>query len=117
MGKVSVTCPKCNHKWLRKPSTVEQMVGMMGDITLMQKLYLMDPNCGICNKRIKTFAEVTIDHMFPRSKGGIDNWRNYELAHKVCNMRKADKVIEGHGVSQLDIDLRKFEHENRNHSV
>jgi PTH2 family peptidyl-tRNA hydrolase len=35
---------------------------------------------------------MTIDHVFPKSKGGADNIKNYEPMCKVCNETKADKI-------------------------
>lgn len=35
---------------------------------------------------------MTIDHVFPKSKGGEDNIKNYEPMCKVCNEKKADKI-------------------------
>lgn len=34
----------------------------------------------------------TIDHIIPLSKGGSHSWDNIQLAHKVCNTRKGNKI-------------------------
>jgi 5-methylcytosine-specific restriction endonuclease McrA len=34
---------------------------------------------------------MTVDHIFPKSKGGKDDIENYEPMCKVCNEKKADK--------------------------
>jgi hypothetical protein len=93
MGKVSVTCPNCNHMWFRKPSQVEEAVGLMGGVTVKEKLYIMSKYCALCHKAFKNIDEATIDHIHPKSKGGADNWRNYQLAHKICNVKKGDKIL------------------------
>ena len=35
----------------------------------------------------------TIDHIFPKSKGGENKLENYQLLCKVCNENKSDNVI------------------------
>jgi 5-methylcytosine-specific restriction endonuclease McrA len=35
-----------------------------------------------------------IDHVFPVSLGGKDSEDNVRLAHRLCNMRKSNKVIK-----------------------
>jgi 5-methylcytosine-specific restriction endonuclease McrA len=34
----------------------------------------------------------TIDHIFPKSKGGTDNLNNLQFTHKRCNSIKGDKI-------------------------
>lgn len=42
--------------------------------------------------------ELTIDHIVPRSKGGISSWTNCVLACIECNKQKADKALEKCGL-------------------
>lgn len=35
----------------------------------------------------------SIDHIKPISKGGLHSWNNVQLAHRICNTLKCDKVI------------------------
>ena len=35
----------------------------------------------------------SIDHITPISKGGLHSWDNIQLAHRICNSLKCDKVI------------------------
>lgn len=35
----------------------------------------------------------SIDHILPVSKGGLHAWSNIQLAHRICNMRKSNKVV------------------------
>lgn len=37
---------------------------------------------------------LTIDHVVPRAKGGIDSWENLICACVSCNNRKGDKLPE-----------------------
>ena len=43
-------------------------------------------------------SELTIDHVIPRSKGGISSWENCVLACVECNKRKADLSLEKSGL-------------------
>lgn len=36
---------------------------------------------------------ATIDHVLPISKGGADAPENVQLAHRVCNVRKGDRIL------------------------
>ncbi|MBT3179619.1 MAG: HNH endonuclease [Candidatus Marinimicrobia bacterium] len=37
---------------------------------------------------------LTIDHIIPKGKGGLDTWENLVAACKPCNQRKGDKTID-----------------------
>ncbi len=55
-----------------------------------RNLYKRDRNtCQYCGTKPGT-AELTIDHVVPRSHGGKSNWENCVLACVSCNRRKAD---------------------------
>ena len=49
--------------------------------------------CGYCEKRFKE-SDLTVDHIVPRSKGGISSWTNCITACRKCNSYKADFSIE-----------------------
>ena len=38
--------------------------------------------------------ELTLDHVVPRSQGGVSSWENCVLACMACNKRKADRTPE-----------------------
>lgn len=42
--------------------------------------------------------ELTVDHVVPRSRGGISSWENCVLACVECNKRKADRTPEKAGL-------------------
>jgi len=54
--------------------------------------------CHICKKEIDLSLPrtsrmgLTVDHVFPLSKGGSDELDNLRPAHWICNRRKSDKV-------------------------
>lgn len=43
-------------------------------------------------------AELTIDHVVPRSRGGISSWENCVLACTSCNKHKADRTPQQAGM-------------------
>src|SRR4051812_39012384 len=47
--------------------------------------------CQYCGSQPGT-NELTIDHVVPRSKGGVSSWTNCVLACTACNKRKADRT-------------------------
>jgi len=49
--------------------------------------------CAYCGKRFKE-KDLTVDHIVPRSKGGITSWMNCITACRKCNAYKADFTIE-----------------------
>ena len=55
-----------------------------------RNLYRRDHNtCQYCLARPGT-AELTVDHVLPRSRGGLSTWANCVLACVPCNRHKAD---------------------------
>lgn len=44
--------------------------------------------CAYCGKRADT-----IDHVIPRSRGGMHSWENCVAACRGCNSRKADRLL------------------------
>ena len=76
------------------------------DITL-EKLAERDHNqCQICglyvdwkDYEIKGHRKIcgnfypSKDHIVPLSRGGVHSWDNVQLAHRICNSRKQNKVI------------------------
>jgi len=57
-----------------------------------RNLYKRDRNtCQYCGTRPGT-SELTIDHVMPRSRGGLSTWDNCVLACVGCNRKKADRT-------------------------
>ena len=42
--------------------------------------------------------ELTVDHVVPRSQGGVSSWENCVLACVACNKRKADRTPQQAGM-------------------
>lgn len=53
--------------------------------------------CQYCGVRPGS-AELTIDHVNPRSRGGLTTWENCALACVACNARKANRTPEQAGM-------------------
>lgn len=49
--------------------------------------------CQYCQK-ILSHKQVTIDHIIPRSKGGVSNFNNCVVCCFDCNKRKGNKMLE-----------------------
>ncbi|HLZ68811.1 MAG TPA: HNH endonuclease [Dehalococcoidia bacterium] len=45
--------------------------------------------CQYCGKQLR---ELTLDHVFPRHRGGRHTWENLVAACKTCNHRKAGRT-------------------------
>jgi 5-methylcytosine-specific restriction endonuclease McrA len=56
--------------------------------------------CQYCNEQL-TSSNATIDHILPRSKGGMTSWKNCVTACKPCNKKKADKGLHEVGMKLL----------------
>ena len=76
--------------------------------------------CQYCGCRPGS-SELTIDHVLPRSQGGVSSWENCVLACVACNSRKANRTPEQatHENAQeaaparVEADVRLLEHEDR----
>ena len=59
-----------------------------------RNIFERDKNtCQYCGKRTPK-ADLTIDHVIPRSRGGYDAWENLVLACMACNVKKANRTPE-----------------------
>ena len=63
-----------------------------GAVFTRRNLFRRDQNtCQYCGARPGT-SELSIDHLQPRSRGGLSSWENCVLACMDCNRRKADRT-------------------------
>ena len=51
--------------------------------------------CVYCGSTVK--KDLTIDHVIPSSKGGLNKWENLVTACKRCNNEKSDLTLEEYG--------------------
>tara|TARA_R100000008_G_C3580999_1_gene168504 strand:+ start:1020 stop:1520 length:501 start_codon:yes stop_codon:yes gene_type:complete len=66
-----------------------------------KNIFLRDENrCQYCAKRFRD-TDLTIDHVVPRSKGGLSKWNNVVAACKPCNQKKRDFLIENSPVALI----------------
>jgi len=66
-----------------------------------KNLWLRDNGiCQYTGKKLKP-NEGNIDHVIPRSKGGITSWDNCVLSHKNVNSQKANKLPEEAGLKLI----------------
>ena len=63
-----------------------------------KNILLRDRNtCQFCSK-VFTAAELTLDHVVPRSRGGRSSWENLVACCYTCNNRKGDRTPEEAGI-------------------
>lgn len=62
-----------------------------------RNLFARDRNqCQYCGKSFPT-SELSIDHVLPRSQGGLDTWENLVCACVKCNARKGGRTpVQAH---------------------
>jgi len=77
---------------------IKQIYAIMGD-------YDVYPTCPLCGEKIKINSDIlkhseqtqpmtfTWDHIKPKSMGGPDGLMNMQPTHKICNNKKADKIL------------------------
>jgi 5-methylcytosine-specific restriction endonuclease McrA len=70
--------------------------------TLSRKnILIRDRNqCQYCGERFQP-SELTLDHVHPRSKGGLSTWANLVACCGPCNRKKGDKTVEEAGLMLL----------------
>lgn len=57
-----------------------------------RNIFARDNNqCQYCGKRFPT-PELSLDHVIPRSQGGINSWENIVCACVACNVRKGGRT-------------------------
>lgn len=61
-----------------------------------------DYSCQYCGDRHAT-AELTIDHVVPRSRGGKDDWENIVTSCSRCNHKKGMRTVEAAGMKLLRV--------------
>jgi 5-methylcytosine-specific restriction endonuclease McrA len=63
-----------------------------GKMVLRTRIWMRDGYlCWLCGKDVE-WADMTVDHVLPRSKGGTDRQSNLRCAHWLCNNKRGDKA-------------------------
>jgi 5-methylcytosine-specific restriction endonuclease McrA len=61
--------------------------------------------CQYCAKR-PPLRDLNIDHILPRSRGGMDTWENLVTACRLCNLRKGWRTPDEAGMRLLHTPVR-----------
>lgn len=56
--------------------------------------------CQYCSNRFPT-SQLSLDHIVPRSRGGVESWENIVCACLKCNVRKGDRTPVEAGMKLL----------------
>lgn len=63
-----------------------------------KNLYVRDRGtCQYCGDKL-TYEGSTLDHVLPKSKGGLDLWENLVLCCAPCNYKKGNKLLSESGL-------------------
>ena len=88
---------RVRNAWVRRRKTSVPMS--------RRNIYVRDAGeCQYCGKHLKT-DEYTLDHVIPRSQGGISSWANLVLSCVRCNKHKAGRTPEQAGMPLLQKPL------------
>lgn len=67
-----------------------------------ENIYLRDDyTCQYCGEKFSA-EELTLDHVFPKSRGGENSWENLVTCCKHCNSKKADRTPKEAGMVLLN---------------
>ena len=79
------------------------------EITLSRRnvLHRDSYTCQYCGDRRH---DLTIDHIIPRSRGGIDSWDNVVAACLRCNVKKGDRTPKESGMALMCHPRRPVSH-------
>ena len=69
-------------------------------------IYARDDNtCQYCSRKLPR-AELNLDHVVPRSHGGVTSWENVVCSCIPCNLRKANRTPDQAGMRLLKAPVR-----------
>ncbi len=69
-------------------------------------IYARDKNtCQYCGKH-PSRAELNLDHVIPRVKGGVTSWENVVCSCVPCNLRKGGRTPEEAGMRLMKLPVR-----------
>ena len=105
------------HDWVRTVRThiaVPRIIRVLTfsriprqDVKLNRRnIYARDGNrCQYCGKRFST-AELSLDHVVPRSHGGINTWGNIVCCCVKCNVRKGGRTPDQAGLRLIKAPVK-----------
>jgi len=69
----------------------------------LNKQTLFERDGGICQYSGKklSYRNATIDHVMPRSRGGIHSWENVVISHRDVNHKKSNMTLDECGLKLL----------------
>jgi len=72
------------------------------DVHLTRKnVILRDKHiCQYCGQKYRS-EDLTMDHVIPRSRGGVTTWENVVACCRTCNNRKADRLPKEAGLKLI----------------
>jgi hypothetical protein len=89
---------------IKLPHLVNEFVKSVGFASA--RVFFRDNyTCQYCGEK-KPEHELSLDHVFPRSRGGASTWENMTTACKKCNNKKADRTPEEAGMTLLSVPAR-----------
>lgn len=109
--------PRDTGRWIRTPSksiaAPEVVVLKRYGERPPRKVVFNRPNlykrdaftCQYCGSALPS-QDLTIEHVFPRSRGGPTSWENCVAACEECNARKADKTPTEAGMKLRTVPAR-----------
>lgn len=78
-----------------------------------KNLYARDNyTCQYCGKELPA-KDLTLDHVVPRSRGGLSRWENLVACCKSCNHTKGDRTPEEAGMALLRVPRALTIHTSR----
>ncbi|MBQ0013353.1 MAG: HNH endonuclease [Proteobacteria bacterium] len=70
----------------------------------------IDPVCPCCHQPIISTDDLTIDHIYPKSKGGSDDITNLQPMHRICNETKGATIPTEDALCGVPIELHPHKH-------
>lgn len=86
---------------VRTPNPYSWMSKIESSRYSKNKVFIRDNfTCIYCGYFSRSKKGLTIDHVYPRSKGGVSSYKNCVTCCKSCNVAKGDMVLEKHPIKK-----------------
>lgn len=93
----------------------EEVLQLLNNVINVSKIYSAGKNgtrfyiflrddykCQYCGKDVRKKGR-TLDHILPKSKGGLTSYKNCVTACRKCNLQKGSKTLADAGMSLLNV--------------